>query len=111
MASRANIYIGQNTTFSTGINVRDDNNIPFNITNYTFLSDARKVFSSSKIFSFTTTKIANTVGQLDLSLSANTTLGLNPGKYQYDVIMINNLNERTIVLEGLVFILDTMTRG
>lgn len=109
MTSRANLYIDQGTDFSVDIDIYADDGSIIDITNTSFSGDAKKVFSSAKVFSFSMDKIDPTQGKLEISLSANTSANIVPGKYQYDIVMTSGSNVKSKILEGLVFIVATMT--
>lgn len=109
MATRANIYIDQGTDFAVDLDLFTDQGDDLPISSYTFTGDAKKVYSSTKIFSFATRILPTDVNKLEISLSANTSANIEPGKYQYDIIMSSPSNSRTKILEGLVFVLPTMT--
>lgn len=110
MTARANLYIDQGTDFLVDLDIFSDNGEDLPISNYTFQGDAKKVFSSSgPTFEFDIGYVPNSVNKVEISLSANTSVDVEPGKYQYDIVMISPLNARTKILEGLVFIVSTMT--
>jgi hypothetical protein len=111
MATRANIYIDQGTDFVIDLDLFTDQGEDFPISSYSFTGDAKKVYSSSKVFSFSTRLVVSDANKLEISLSANTSANVDPGKYQYDIIMTSNTNSKSKILEGLVFILPTMTEA
>jgi hypothetical protein len=43
-------------------------------------------------------------------ISADATANVEPGKYQYDIVMLSGSTKEKI-LEGLMFILPTITRS
>jgi hypothetical protein len=47
---------------------------------------------------------------IELYISPETSEALDPGKYTYDIIMMSQGGTRVKVLEGLMFILPTVTR-
>jgi hypothetical protein len=47
---------------------------------------------------------------IELYIPPETTEDLDPGKYTYDILMVDLSGSRTKVLEGLMFILPTVTR-
>lgn len=110
MTARANLYIDQGTDFSVDLDIFSDNGEDLPISNYLFEADAKKVFSSSGVsFSFDVNYVPNSINKVEMRLAANTSVDVDPGKYQYDVVMISPSNIRTKILEGLVFIVATMT--
>lgn len=110
MTARANLYIDQGTDFSVDLDIFSDDGEDLPISNYTFQGDAKKVFSSSgPAFEFDISYVPNSTNKVEIRLNANTSVDIDPGKYQYDVVMISPSNVRTKILEGLVFIVATMT--
>lgn len=110
MTTRANIYVDQGTDFSTFLNLSTESGT-YDIDAQQFQCDVRKVFSSTSLFSPTfIVEPGDEVGVIEMRITPEDTANLEPGKYQYDVIMLNG-PVREKILEGLMFILPTMTRS
>lgn len=109
MTTRANIYIDQGTDFSIFLDVVDDNGDIVNLTDVEFESDAKKVYSESVAFTLLPTIVSESEGKLELSVSAETTNTIRPGKYKYDLIIILPTGKRLKLLEGLAFVIETVT--
>lgn len=110
MTTRANIYVDQGTDFSTFLNLSTDNGI-YDITSQQFECDVRKIFSSTSVFSPTfIVEPGGETGVVEMLISSELTANVEPGKYQYDVVMSTGLT-REKILEGLMFILPTVTRS
>ena len=110
MTSRANLYIDQGIDFLMDLDVfSDDGETTIDISGHTFTGSARKVYSSNKAFDFTTELVANTAGKLEITLASNTSIDIEPGKYQYDIIMTTQASIKIKLLEGLVFVIPTMS--
>lgn len=108
MTTRANIYVDQGTDFSTFLNLSTDTGV-YDLTSRQFECDVRKVFSSSSLFSPTfVVEPDGETGVVKMEIAREATANVEPGKYQYDVIMINGSTKEKI-LEGLMFILPTIT--
>ena len=88
MATKANISIDQGTSFSTQIDLTDENDDPIDLTAYTASAEIRRWYSSTDAAAtFTASTGANTTaGILTLSLTAAQTSNLEYGRYVYDVI-------------------------
>lgn len=106
MASRANIYIDQGTDFRFSVELFNTDDGELIITTYDFFSSLRKTYSSSKIVDFTIIKSGN---DIVLTLTSEQTAALKAGKYQYDVLMRKTDGEVSKVVEGLAFIVPTMS--
>lgn len=106
MASRANFYIDQNADFRATIELFDADDEDLVIDSYDFFASIKKVYSSSKIVDFTIEKNENDV---TLVLTDQQTASLKPGKYQYDVFMRKPTGELSKIVEGLAFIVESIT--
>jgi hypothetical protein len=110
MPTRANIYVDQGTDFSTFLNLSNESGI-YDITSQQFECDVRKIFSTTLVFSPTfVVEPGGETGVVEMVISADATANVEPGKYQYDIVMLNG-NSKEKILEGLMFILPTITRG
>ena len=109
MATKANIIIDQGTTFSTIINLTDDNGDPIDLTGYTGDSEMRKHYTSSNSQSFSV-NLGGTSGTVTLSLTASQTANLTPGRYVYDVEVTSGSNVVSRIVEGIVTVTPEVTR-
>lgn len=107
MATKANISIDQGTTFTTEILLTDDNGDPLDLSAYTANAQIRKTYTSLTSVPFSTNLIS---GQITLSLSANASGNLESGRYVYDVVVRDNSNNLTRVVEGIVTINPQVTK-
>jgi hypothetical protein len=108
MATKANIILDQGTTFLTTITVENDEGEPINLADYTCRAQMRKHYTSSNAVSFTAEAGAD--GNITLSLTANQTSNIIPGRYVYDVEVISNTNTVTRLVEGIVTVTPEVTR-
>lgn len=108
MATKANLVIDQGSTFSTDLNMTDENGDVINLGGYTANSQMRKWYTSSNSTVFTTT-INVATGVITLALSANQTNNLTAGRYVYDV-EINDGTVTSRVVEGIVTVTPQVTR-
>ena len=106
MASRANIYIDQGTNFRFSVELFDNADMELVILTYTFFASMKKIYSSPVIADFTIEISGN---DITLVLTDVETAALKPGKYQYDVIMRKPTGEVNKVVEGLAFVVPTMS--
>jgi hypothetical protein len=109
MTDRANIYIYQGTDYQTPLEFYDQEG-PIDVSGYTFAAQIRKMYSTTKIadFSFVMSDPEN--GYIEMRLANSVSQNLPEGKYQYDILATHPTNEVLKVLEGLVFIMPTVTR-
>jgi hypothetical protein len=106
MASRANIYIDQGTDFRFSVELFDAADDELVILTYDFFASMRKVYSTVSIIDFNIEVSGNDV---TLVLTDIQTATLKPGKYQFDVIMRKTSGELSKVVEGLAFVVPSMT--
>jgi hypothetical protein len=106
MSSQLNIYIDQSTDFRLTVELFDDNDLDLPIANYSFYGDLRKLYSTKRAAEFEFEKTDN---DITLLLSSDITSQLTPGKYQYDVIMKKPTGELSKIVDGLAFVISTIT--
>lgn len=104
------LFVEQGSDYITTITLDDINGVAFDLTGYTAKSQIRKSYYSSNatgefIISFTDS--AN--GVMAISLSSANNANIAAGRYVYDVVIKNNQDIRTRVLEGIVNILPQVT--
>lgn len=109
MAAKAHLVIDQGADFETTIEITDDDGNAMALTDYTARSQIRKHYSSSNAVAFTVT-VDEGSGEVVLSLSANATIDMMPGRYLYDVELVSPANTVTRAVEGIVTITPNMTR-
>ena len=117
MATTANLYVDQGTTFSTIIDLENQDSTPLNLTGYTVAGQIRKSYQSSTSVSFTASVYGDLLagdalnGQIRLQLAPATTVGMRAGRYIYDVEITNTQSgEKFRVLEGIVILNPEITK-
>jgi hypothetical protein len=109
MAIKANLVIDQGTDFSATIDVTDSDGNAFDLTNYTSASQMRKSYASTTAYDFVTSD-NNSLGQISLQMSSNTTNQIDPGRYLYDVEITSSGGQVSRVVEGIVTVSPGITR-
>lgn len=109
MAIKANLVIDQGTDFSATVDVIDTDGDAFDLTNYTAAAQMRKNYASSAATTFTCEN-NGAAGQIFLALASSITVGLEPGRYLYDIEITSTSNTITRVVEGIVTVTPGMTR-
>lgn len=100
-----NLVINAYADFSAIFNLEDNNSgCPLNLTGYDVLSQMRKHAGSSSVVSLGATVYDALHGQVRVGLSKTETGALRPGRYVYDVLVINTLGKTERVLEGMVLV-------
>jgi hypothetical protein len=110
-AGYQDLFIEQGTTFSTEINLDDSYGTPYDLTNFSVKSQAKKSYYTNTIsLEFDASIINPAAGTISISADAHTTANIAPGKMVYDVI-ITELDTGTVtrVLEGQIFLSPSVT--
>jgi hypothetical protein len=106
MSSQLNIYIDQGTDFRLTVELFDDDDLDLPIAGYSFFGDIRKLYSSKRAAEFEFEKTEN---DITFKMDAITTSQLKPGKYEYDVMMRKPTGELSKIVDGLAFVISTIT--
>ena len=108
MATKSNIQMDQGSTFSTIVNLTDENGDAINLSTYTGAAQMRKHYTSTNSVSFTVSLTSN--GQVTLSLTANQTANIVAGRYVYDVEVTDSGGTISRIVEGIVTVTPNVTR-
>jgi hypothetical protein len=108
----SNLIINSGADFQQTFNLDDsDTNSPLNLTNYTISSQMRKYSGSSSSVSFASSITSPpTNGQISISLGSTQTSAIKPGRYVYDVLIIDSSSIKTRVVEGMVLVREGVTK-
>ncbi len=77
---------------------------------YTAAAQIRKTYGSSSVSSTFSTSIAESTGQVTLSLSDTQTSALDSGRYVYDLNVTSGGGQTTRVVEGQAIVTPGVTR-
>lgn len=109
MAIKANLIIDQGSTYSTTINITDDNDEPIDLTGYTGTAQIRKHYTSTANTPFSVS-IGGVEGAVLLSLTPTQTANLMAGRYVYDVELTSSGGVVSRIVEGIVTVTPQVTR-
>lgn len=109
MAIKANIIVDQGSTFNTTIDITDENDQPLNLSGYSGQAQMRKHYTSSNAVAFGVS-INPVQGSVALSLTANATIQITPGRYVYDVELTDSDGIVSRIVEGIVTVTPNVTR-
>lgn len=106
------LYLDQGTDFASALNLQADDGSPINLTNYIFTSQIRKSYYSANA----TANIAVTIidapnGLAELSMTAANTANIFPGRYVYDVLMMDSTNTFSRIVQGIMTVTPSVTRS
>lgn len=113
MTTRANLYVDQGVDYSVNLEMFTSAGADFPADDYNFYASARKLYSTTKAFDFEATVIRDDddINTFELNISADKTVNLEPGKYQYDVLMSTIGGGTTEkIVEGIIFLIPTITK-
>ena len=106
-----NLVVNSGADFSQSFTLEGiDTNSAFELNNYTVEAQMRKWAGSSTATSFTASIEDAAAGQILLRLTSAQTTALKPGRYVYDVVIIDEFNIRNRVIEGMVLVTEGVTR-
>lgn len=108
MATYSNIYIDQGSTYSSAIDVKDSNGLPFDLSTYQARGQIRKSYNSANATAEFATNINLVVpGKVALYLSATQTRAMKAGRYVYSVEIYNDGGHVVRVADGQVEIIPS----
>jgi hypothetical protein len=111
MATKANLVIDQGSTFSTDLNLTDENGDAINLIGYTANSQIRKWYTSTTPAAEFDVSINTNSGVITLTLSSNQTSNLISGRYVYDVEVNDTTSgEVSRIVEGIITVTPQVTR-
>ena len=106
----SNIVIEQGYDFDTSFQLEDTRtNAPLVLSDASTTAQMRKHYGASTSVSFASTITSPDLGIISISMTANQTVSLKPGRYVYDVKIINAGREYKVV-EGTALLRGGVTR-
>jgi hypothetical protein len=110
MAIYSNLTIDQGSNFLAYVDVTDSSGNALDLNGYTVAGQIRKTYSSLTAVSFSASVSNALGGTISLGLSDTVTNAMKPGRYVYDVEILNSNGTRTRVLEGQVEVTPGVTQ-
>lgn len=105
------LFIDQGETFSANISLSGMNDASYNLASYSAKCDVRKSYWSEDISASFNTIINIEEGEIVMSMNANTTQELSPGRYVYDLFISQpSTGYRDKILEGILFVDPSATK-
>lgn len=110
MTTRANLYVDKGIDFVIDLELFSNDNLDYPAENKTFSCEIKKLYSSVSSANAEVTHISSSdINILELYIPGENTENLDPGKYQYDIIMALPSGQTSKILEGLITIMPTIT--
>jgi hypothetical protein len=112
MTAYVELYMDQGTTFNNIINITDDiTNSAVNIAGYSITSQMRKSYYSANASANIICTVTNaSAGEITLSVPANVTANLRPGRYVFDVKSVDSANVTSRILQGIISVTPQVAR-
>ena len=111
MAITAYLDIDQGSDFNTVIELENNDGTPMDLRGFSVYSQFRKSYGSTTAYQFNATIVDALNGKISLALSGTTSSTIRPGRYLYDVEVLNTLaNKKSRVVEGIVTINPEITK-
>lgn len=117
MADITDLQVGQGETFKILVQLlnRSNNNIPLDVTNYSFTGQLRENYTTEEVAAtFSFEKVAPYAsGSVYIKLSPDDTLTLTQRRYVYDINITSGSGATEVVrriLEGSLAVRPTVTR-
>lgn len=108
----AELTVDQGTTFETTLDLVDDGGAAINVAGYAFTGQIRKsYYSSNTTANLTITVTNNANGNLMMTMNSATTANIKPGRYLYDVKMVDTTNTVTRIVEGVLTVTPQVTKS
>ena len=108
----AELTLDQGATFTSTLDLTNDDNTPMNVANSTFSSQIRKSYYSTH----PTANLVVTVdgdaanGRIRMELDSANTANIKPGRYVYDLKMTNEANVTIRIVEGIMTVTPQVSR-
>jgi hypothetical protein len=112
MAVTYNLTIDQGTDFFRTFTVVDNDNVPVNITGFSISGKLKKstIGANNTAIPFVITITDAVTGKVKMELSNITTDLLIPGRYVYDIELINTSNKIFRIVEGIITVNPNITK-
>jgi hypothetical protein len=107
-AASVNIVIEKGTDFSESFAITNYDGSIVPLTGCSAISKLKKYPESNTSYSFSTV-VNQSSGEIVISMGNTTTNSLDPGRYYYDIVVINPDTTKTRVVEGMVLLTPSVS--
>lgn len=107
-----NLVINSGSDFSQSFTLEGSyNNSSLNLTGYDVYSQMRKWSGSSTAITFETLiQFPPTSGRILIYLPSTDTVNIKPGRYVYDIVIVDSYGIKNRVVEGMVLVREGVTK-
>jgi hypothetical protein len=111
MSTYAEIYLDQGVSFEFELTATEDDGSPMDLADYTFRGEAkRSYYTTRNVVEFAIDDINKASGTIVVSLTAEITETMKPGRYVYDVLGTDSQGQIIKIISGVLFVSPTATR-
>ena len=110
MATTVYLDVDQGSDFTTEMTLQNNNGTAMDLTGFSVYSQFRKNYNSTIAYQFTTAMTNALQGIITLSLLGTASSNIKPGRYLYDVEIVDITTRKTRVVEGIVTINAEITK-
>jgi nucleoside-triphosphatase THEP1 len=112
MAAYVELYMDQGSDFNSVIQLTDDlTNEDINVAGYIVTSQLRRSYYSTNASASLVCSITDAAsGEITLSLAAANTANLKPGRYLFDVKLVDEVGVTSRPVEGIIEVLPQVSR-
>lgn len=104
------LFLDQGTTYNVDINMILNNQLPYDLSNSTAKAQIKKsYYNPTVIAEFVVTMPDPPTGVINISMDAETSANIAPGRYVYDVLMKDAANNVSRVVEGILNVSPQVT--
>jgi len=111
VAAYSELFVEQYADYTTKINLDNLQGDVINLTGYSASSQVRKSYYSTTAYNFDVSISDASQGEITLSMSSANTANMSPGRYVYDLRLIDPDDVVTRVVEGIVVVSPGVTRN
>jgi hypothetical protein len=105
------LFVDQGTDYQTNMDLKRDDGTPMSVAGYSFTGQIRKSYYSTNPTAnlvITATDAPN--GNLSLTMNSSVTTNIAPGRYVYDVKMMDTSNVTIRIMEGIITVTPQVSR-
>lgn len=107
----AELTLDQGATFSTALDLTNDDNSPKDLANTSFVAQIRKSYYSTNATANLVVTVEDAAnGRVRMEMDAANTANVKPGRYLYDLKMTSNANVSIRVVEGIITVTPQVSR-
>ena len=106
-----NLVINTDEDFSENFELSQLGGLPTNLTGFAGTCHIRKTPESSSHTGFGVSFTNRVNGEIRISMASTVTSTLKPGRYVYDLLLLDNAYKKSVVVEGTVLVRVGISTG